>query len=178
MEGLGWGAALAGRARIGDRAGAEAMLAEHPAALEPPQDLTALRPGMWSRFAATAEALVLLDRGEDARRFIPALNECIDRGTVLRWTDNGLFQSVLAMIVATGDDAQEADRHFKRALDLAELLGHRIEQAEVRRLWGEALLERRDSKRARPLIEEAAARYERLDMVRHVDIAGSRLAEI
>ena len=82
------------------------------------------------------------------------------------------------MIVATGDDAQEADRHFKRALDLAELLGHRIEQAEVRRLWGEALLERRDSKRARPLIEEAAARYGRLDMVRHVDIAGSRLAEI
>lgn len=178
MEGLGWGAALAGRARIGDRAGAEAMLKEHPAALEPPSDSAVLRPGAWNRLASTAEALVLLDRGEEARRFTPLLHECLDRGSVLRWSNSGLFHTVLAMVAATGDDAEEADRHFKAALDLAERLGHRIEEAEIRRVWGDALLERGDGKRARPLFDAAATRYERLRMPRHVDLVRARLARV
>jgi hypothetical protein len=175
MEGLGWGAALVGRARIGDLAGAAAMLSEHPAATEPPAKTSVLRPGVWSRLAGTAEALVLLGRSEEARRFLPILREGMARGAVLRWTDGGFFQTTVAIVAATDSSAQTIDGEFQAALDLAVLHGHRIEEAEVRRAWGENLLRRGDRNRAVPLLEAAAARYGELNMPRHVEIARSLL---
>ena len=177
FAGQAWGALFLARARMGDRASAEAMLLDRPDVLEPPGP-PPRSIGTWERLSATAEGLVLLGRAEEASAFYPALLEQLDHGTVLRGFDGRLVRAVAAMVAGAAGNWNEADSHYRATLELADRRPHPIEQAEVRRTWAEALLRREgpgDRSRAFELLGDAAQRYQELGMPRHREMTEAAL---
>ena len=169
---VGWASLLLGLARAGRTDDASALLERSPQHVEPPGSTAALWPGAWNRVSATAECLLLLGRVEEAGRFLPVLEEGLRRGAVLRWIDGGFFQTTVARVVAAAGDAAGSDARFEAALALAERFGHRIEQAEIRRHWGQACLDRPgNAERGRELLAAAAAGYRALGMAGHAERA-------
>ena len=74
-----------------------------------------------------------------------------------------------------------AERHFHRSLDVAKALPHRIDQADVRRLYALMLVQRGasgDNLHARRLLIEASALYRDIGMPRHLRMAQSMLTDL
>ena len=174
-----WSAALLFRARTGDVSGAEALLAERPEFLRLPDNGATWPIAAWDRISATAEALVVLGRFDEAARFHPTLAAYCGRGAVLRWLDGRFHQTVLAMTAAAAGRWDEAEDLFTAALALAERLPHTIEQADTRRDWATALVRRNaagDRARALELLAEAAEHYRGLGMPSHDAAARAQIA--
>lgn len=127
------------------------------------------------RFAvlAAAEGLAVLGAHAEAAALAGAVDTALATGLVLTGVDLRLVHTV-AGLVATNPDV--ADGHFGAAVDQADTLPHRVEAAEARRFWGEALLRRGERARARELLTEAAERYRRLGMPAHRTLTAARLA--
>jgi DNA-binding winged helix-turn-helix (wHTH) protein/tetratricopeptide (TPR) repeat protein len=169
-----WSGLLLISARGGDRARAEALLAGRSA---PEPEVVRRRSGGWERMAAIAEALVLLDRHEDAARFLPALSAHLQHQVIC---GGRLLDATVAVVAAAAGKWAEAERHFQTAIELADLLPHRFAQADVRQDWARALLRRGasgDRERACQLLCDAAERYEQMGMDRHRDVAKSILGD-
>ncbi len=170
---VGWGSLILGLARVGKVEEANALLTSSPQHGVPPESYAALWPGVWNRLSATAECLLLLGRSEEAQRFLPVLEEGLRRGAVLRWIDGGLFHTTVARVGALSGGVSQIDARFEEALALAQRIGHRIEQAEIQRFWGEAFLARPDgSERGTQLLAGAAAGYRELGMIEYAERAG------
>src|SRR5580704_6206903 len=68
---------------------------------------------------------------------------------------------------------EAAEDHFQTALQQAEALPHRLEQAEIRRFNAMMLMDRAapgDRERARALLSQARESYTRIGMPRHVEM--------
>jgi hypothetical protein len=77
------------------------------------------------------------------------------------------------MAAAAGSHWDVAEAHFLTALEQAEKLPHRPEQANTRRHYGAMLLRRGgpgDADRAGQLLSEAEALYRAMGMPRHVEL--------
>ena len=93
------------------------------------------------------------------------------QGTVVLW-DLGLVEKAAGIAAAAGKAWADATMHFENALRQADEIPHRVEQPEVRRWYTWMLLDRGepgDRERARKLLTEARAAYEKVGMPRHVE---------
>ena len=137
--------------------------------------------GQWTGFLMATEALALLGAREQAAARYDLVVEAMEAGNVLRGYDNRLLHAVAGLAAAAAERWDTAEDHFQRGLDLAESLPHRLDQADIRRLYARMLVERGssgDRAIAHRLLTEAAALYERLGMPRHLDLARTLLAEL
>lgn len=88
--------------------------------------------------------------------------------------DIALWRKTAGIAAACMDDWPGAEAHFAVAIEQADRLPHRIEQADVRRWYGWALLKRGEASgrdAAVALLEESLRRYEAIGMAGHAGIA-------
>jgi len=136
--------------------------------------------GQWTGFLMATEALALLGDNEQAAARYDLVVEAMQAGNVLRGYDNRLLHAVAGLAAAAAERWDTAEDHFRRGLDLAETLPHRLDQADIRRLYARMLAERDsapDRALAHRLLTEAAALYGQIGMPRHLHLAQRLLAD-
>ena len=136
--------------------------------------------GTWNMLFGFAEALYLIGRTEEAAAFLPLILEALDLGEDWVALDGRLIRTRAGIAAAAGRRWEEAERHYRAALDLAVTNGYRIEQADVHRLHGLMLLGRDlpgDRERARDLLHEAVRIYEDIGMPRFVALVDVMLVK-
>jgi DNA-binding CsgD family transcriptional regulator len=134
--------------------------------------------GQWTGFLMATEALALLGANEQAAARYDLVVDAMRAGNVLRGYDNRLLHGVAGLAAAAAERWDTAEDHFRRAMELAEALPHRLDQADVRRLYARILAERGsagDRALARRLLAEAAALYAEIGMPRHLHLAQTLL---
>jgi len=92
-----------------------------------------------------------------------------------------LLDRVAGIAAQASGDYDRAEAHFVRALEQAETLPHRLEQAENRRFYAGLLAERAapgDRDEAARLYAEAVERYSAMKMPRHAEMARRGLVSI
>lgn len=139
------------------------------------------RPSMGDRLLAVAgaEAWSVIGEYAEAAALYPQITDAIADGSLIAWDDLRLLPAAAGVSAAAGGQWELAEAHFAEALRQADTLPHRLEQPETRRLWAEALLDRRapgDTHRARKLLREALDAYRRLGMPRHAALTEADLA--
>ena len=128
----------------------------------------------------SVEPLAILGKDTEASLLYERVADAASAGTPVYGYASGLVEKTAGISAAAGGRADAAVRHFEAALALAHDLDLRTEQAEVRCWYARMLLgrdERGDRERARQLLSEARAGYERIGMAKHVEMADAlRLA--
>jgi class 3 adenylate cyclase/tetratricopeptide (TPR) repeat protein len=125
--------------------------------------------GTWNMMFGFTEALYLIGRTEEAAAFLPLILEALDLGDEWIAFDGRLIRTRAAISAAAGRSWDEAERHYRAALEVAVASGYRIEQADVQRLNARMLLDRDeagDRERARSLLQEAMRTYDDLGIPR------------
>ncbi len=92
-----------------------------------------------------------------------------------------LLQTTAGIGASCRRDWDHAEEHFRKALDQAERIPFKSEQADARRWYADMLLERAapdDPARAHRLLEEARTIYEEIGMPRHVGLTEALLARV
>ncbi|MGH9008361.1 MAG: tetratricopeptide repeat protein [Acidimicrobiia bacterium] len=105
----------------------------------------------------------------------PLVRWCAERtgNVVLMQPDCRLLERGAGMAAAAGSNWDVAEAHFLTALEQAEKVPHRPEQANTRRFYADMLLRRAgpgDADRAGQLLAEAEALYRAMGMPRHVEL--------
>jgi DNA-binding CsgD family transcriptional regulator/tetratricopeptide (TPR) repeat protein len=137
--------------------------------------------GQWTGFLMVTEALAVLGAKEQAAARYDLVVEAMEAGNVLRGYDNRLLQAVAGVAAAAAERWDVAEGHFRRGLDQADALPHRLDQADIRRLYARMLAERDgagDRATAARLLAEAAARYRAIGMPRHLHLSQALLASL
>jgi tetratricopeptide (TPR) repeat protein len=179
FAGIDWSWLFFWKAYAGDRNVAAAMLEERWDNL--PRPGQANTDGAWLMLGAVVEGLAVLGEREEAARLYPLILEAIDTGTIIRWPDARLLQSVAGMAAAAGKQWDKAATHYQTALRQAHELPVIIEQPEVRRWYARMLIDRNapgDRDKARELLTEAIAMYRRIGMPKHVEMAQALLSQL
>jgi TolB-like protein len=104
------------------------------------------------------EALVVSGHHDEAATLYPAMKDFLDRGLGVVAFTYGLHERFAGMAAAAGHDHDAAETHYKKALELAERLPHRVDQARVRYWYARMLLDRAgaaDVVRAEKMLAEA-----------------------
>jgi DNA-binding CsgD family transcriptional regulator/tetratricopeptide (TPR) repeat protein len=164
-------------AYLGEQTRCRAMLSGPLQELPPPGRPRTL--GQWTGLLMATEALALLGDNEQAAARYDLVVEALQAGNVLRGYDNRLLQAVAALAAAAAARWDTAEDHFQHGLDLAETLPHRLDQADIRRLYARMLTDRGgagDRALARRLLTQAAALYSEIGMPRHLHLAQTMLA--
>jgi DNA-binding CsgD family transcriptional regulator/tetratricopeptide (TPR) repeat protein len=164
-------------AYLGDQARCRAMLLDP--ALEAPAPGHPSSLGQWTGYLMATEALALLGDNEQAAARYDLVVEAMQAGNVLRGYDNRLLHPVAGVAAAAAQRWDTAEGHFQRGLELAEALPHRLDQADIRRLYAHMLTERggaSDRAAARQLLIEAAGLYSAIGMPRHLHLVQAMLA--
>src|SRR5205085_10863446 len=123
------------RAYAGQRDEALAMLeAQRP---QLPRSGEAAGMGPWLMLLAAVEGLVVLGEREQAAALYPIVHHCMDRTRVVNAypDDAKLLDRMAGMAAAAGSQWEAAEAHFTTALEQAERLPHRPEQAHTRRFY-------------------------------------------
>ena len=131
--------------------------------------------GSWAMLWAFIESHIMLNDLDSAADLYPLMRWCAERtgNVVLMQPDCRLLERGAGMAAAAGGNWDVAEVHFLTALDQAEKLPHRPEQANVRRWYADMLLRRGgrgDAERAGQLLAEAGAQYQAMGMPRHVEL--------
>jgi DNA-binding CsgD family transcriptional regulator len=140
--------------------------------------------GQWTLALFGAEAVGVLKDSERSRGMYALVVEALATGTVLRVGDGALLQRAAGIAAAAAGLYEQAEHHFEEALRQARELPHLMERPTVRHFYARFLMERGgsgDAERAGSLLDEAAAGYRSIGMVRHlewVDTLRSRLGEM
>lgn len=137
--------------------------------------------GQWTGLLMATEALALLGAREQAAARYDLVLDAMQAGNVLRGYDNRLLQAVAGLAAAAAERWDTAEDHFRRGLELAEALPHRLDQADIRRMYARMLTERDgagDREIARRLLAEAAALYGEIGMPRHLRLVQALLADL
>jgi DNA-binding CsgD family transcriptional regulator len=164
-------------AYLGDQAGCRAMLPDPAVKVAPAGHPSSL--GQWTGHLMAVEALALLGANEQAAARYDLVVEAMRAGNVLRGYDNRLLQPVAGLAAAAAQRWDTAEGHFRQGLELAEALPHRLDQADIRRLYAHMLTKRDgagDRAAARQMLTEAAALYSAIGMPRHLRLAQTMLA--
>jgi serine/threonine protein kinase/tetratricopeptide (TPR) repeat protein len=104
------------------------------------------------------EALVLIGREDEAAQLYPAIQEIVAEEVGVQSFTYGFHQRFAGIAAAAAGDWTAAEQHLATALEMAEELEHRVEQARVRYWYARMLLARGgdgDPGRAGDLLDEA-----------------------
>ena len=125
------------------------------------------------------EGLALVDMRREAFKLYPRLEDMINSGgAVMPFHCDRLLQTAAGIAATAGGQWDKAEGHYRKAMEQARDLPHRLEQPEVRRFYAEMLLERGapgDRETARALLSEALAIYRELGMPKHIEMAEALL---
>jgi class 3 adenylate cyclase/tetratricopeptide (TPR) repeat protein len=177
--GLAWAGLFLGKAYVGDRDSALAVLEQSREKLPRPGRANVI--GAWEMLFAAVEGLAVLGEREKAAKLYPLVLEAFDTGCVAKPPMPGLLQTVAGMAAAAGEQWEKAEEHYKEALRLAHELPVVSEQPEVRRWYARMLIDRNapgDREKARELLTEAIAMYRRIGMPKHVEMAEALLSQL
>jgi hypothetical protein len=164
-------------AYAGDRAGAFAVLDEKRTLL--PRSGQPNTVGSWLMLPLVLEGLVILGERSQAGNLYPLVRELIDTEAVAPWPISRFTRTIAGIAAAAASEWEAAEEHFQIALQQAESLPHRLEQAEIRRFHAMMLMDRAapgDREKAQTLLNEALESYERIGMLRHVEMTQALLA--
>ena len=131
--------------------------------------------GPWAMLWGFLEGHIVLGNLDAAAELYPLIRWCAERtgNLILMQPDCRLLERGSGMAAAAGSSWDVAEAHFLTALEQAEKLPHRPEQANTRRQYGAMLLRRGgpgDAERAGQLLSEAEALYRAMGMPRHVEL--------
>src|ERR1700730_14794248 len=177
-RGTGVGTFFRQMAYVGDHAGASAILHEKRAWL--PRSGQQNNTGSWWMLALVIEGLYMLGEHSQARELYPLARELVDTGAVVLWPICRFTHTVAGIAAAAAHQWEAAEDHFQTALQQAEAVPHRLEQAEIRRFHAMMLIDRAapgDREKARRLLVEAGETYTRIGMRRHSEITQTLLDE-
>ena len=175
-RGTGVGTFFRQMAYVGDHAGASAILHEKRAWL--PRSGQQNNTGSWWMLALVIEGLYMLGEHSQARELYPLARELVDTGAVVLWPICRFTHTVAGIAAAAAHQWEAAEDHFQTALQQAEAVPHRLEQAEIRRFHAMMLIDRAapgDREKARRLLVEAGETYTRIGMRRHSEITQTLL---
>jgi hypothetical protein len=116
------------------------------------------------------ERLVILGEQMQAAQLYPLARELVATGAVALWPIFRFTQTVAGMAAWAARQWEAAEDHFQTALQQAEAIPHRLEQAEIRRFHALMLLDRAapgDRERAHRLLRQAQETYEQIGMRAH-----------
>ena len=133
--------------------------------------------GSWMLVFSAVEALVVIGERSEAAALYPLVVEAIETGMVLDGyggdIQGRLLHTLAGMAAGAGGRWDQAETHFRQALDQAEALGLRMERPDLLRFYAGMLTERgrpEDEPRIRELLREALETYGSLSMPRHEDV--------
>ena len=176
LLGSGVGTLFRQMAYGGDRAGALAILDEKRKWL--PGSGRPNTSGSWSMLALAVEGLAILGENSRAGQLYPLVLELVNTGAVVLWPIFRFTHTVAGMAAAAARQWKAAEDHFQTALQQAESVPHRLEQAEIRRFHAMMLTDRAapgDREEARRLLGEARAIYTHIGMPRHIEMTKTLL---
>jgi class 3 adenylate cyclase/tetratricopeptide (TPR) repeat protein len=136
--------------------------------------------GTWNMLFGFTEALYLAGEGEEAAALLPLIGQALAMGHEWMTFDGRLIQTRAGIAAAAARRWEQAGDHYQAALQVAEALGSRIEQADLRRLHARMLLDRDqpgDRARARALLSKAGDAYRAIGMPRYEALISTLLAE-
>jgi class 3 adenylate cyclase/tetratricopeptide (TPR) repeat protein len=182
-----WAFLFLAKAYAGEKDAALALLEQTRGNL--PRPGQANTDGAWTMLFGVVEGLAVLGERDEAAKLHPLVLEAIDTGTLMRWADARLLQSIAGMAAAAGGQWDRAEEHYQTALRQAHEVPVVMEQPEVRRWYTRMLIDRdapgdpstgsgRDRDKARELLTEAIAMYRRIGMPKHVEMAEALLREL
>jgi hypothetical protein len=169
--GTGVGALFRQMAYAGDHTGASALLHERRALL--PRSGRPNTMGSWWMLVLVIEGLVVLGEQPQAGQFYPLVRELVSTGAVVLWPIFRFTHTVAGMAAAAAHRWEVAEDHFRTALQQAEAVPHRLEQAEIRRFNAMMLMDRGakgDREKARRLLGEAGETYAQIGMRAHREL--------
>ncbi len=137
--------------------------------------------GAWCVLLGATEALAILGERDRAAELYSMLERAIDTGTLIPPYVPRLLQTTAGIGASCLRDWDRAEGHFREALEQAERIPFKCEQADARRWYADMLLERGapdDTARAHRLLEEARTIYEQIGMPRHVGLTEDLLARV
>jgi tetratricopeptide (TPR) repeat protein len=176
LRGAGVGTLFRKMAYLRDRTGALAVLDEKRAWLP-----CSGRPntiGSWWMLALVVEGLVILGEKSEAGHLYPLVRELVDTGAVVLWPIFRFTQTVAGIAASAASQWEAAEDHFHSALQQAESIPHRLEQAEIRRFHAMMLIDRAapgDRDKAQRLFGEALETYSKIGMPRHIKMTDALL---
>ena len=128
--------------------------------------------GSWAVLMGAVEGLVVLGERDQAAELYPLVGWCIERtaNVIHMQPDCPLVERLAGIAATAGANWDAAERHFATALEQAETLPNRAEQAHTRRWYADMLLRRGrsgDRDAALGLLADAGSRYQAMGMPRH-----------
>jgi hypothetical protein len=175
-RGMGAGTFFRQMAYAGDREGALAILHEKRAWL--PRRGQPNTMGSWWMLALVVEGLVILGEHSKAGELYHLVRELVDTGAVMLCPIFRFTHTVAGMAASAARQWEAAEDHFQTAMQQAESIPHRLEQAEIRRFHAMMLMDRAaagDRQEARRLLGEAREIYTQIGMPRHIEMTDTLL---
>jgi tetratricopeptide (TPR) repeat protein len=171
IEGFGVGTLFRQMAYVGDRDAALVTLEEKRTQL--PRSGQQNTRGRWLMLALVIEGLVMFGEQSRAAQLYPLARELIGTGAVLLGPIFRFTHTIAGIAAAAGRQWEAAEDHLRIALEQAETVPQRLEQAEIRRFHAMMLIDRAapgDRKRAQTLLNEALETYTHIGMLRHIEM--------
>jgi tetratricopeptide (TPR) repeat protein len=176
FDGFGVGMLLRHSAYRGDRARTLALFAQTKDKL--PRFGMPSPVGAWGLLMLAIEALVVIGEGGLAAELYPLALQGVDTCVVCLEIVSRFPQTVAGLAAAAGEQWDEAEAHFQIAMRQSVEFPYRLEQTEIRRFYGQMLIERNntgDRDKARTMLGEAIEGYSKIGMPRHTDITRTLL---
>jgi tetratricopeptide (TPR) repeat protein len=179
IRGFGEGTLFRQMAYAGDRDGALAIFNERRECL-PVLGQKNVR-GSWWMLALVVEGLYIIGERSQAGQLYPLVREFIATGTVTLWSLARFTQTIAGIAAASARQYENAEEHFRIAMQQAESFPDQLEQAEIRRFHAMMLIDRAagdDYEKARKLLGEATDTYGSIGMRRHIEMTRALLDKI
>jgi tetratricopeptide (TPR) repeat protein len=179
IRGFGEGTLFRQMTYAGDRDGALAIFNERRECLPVPGQKNVR--GSWWMLALVVEGLFLIGERSQAGQLYPLVREMIATGTVTLWSLARFTQTIAGIAAASAGQYENAEEHFRIAMQQAESFPDQLEQAEIRRFHAMMLIDRAagdDREKARKLLGEATDTYRSIGMPRHIEMTRALLDKI
>jgi len=176
---LPWGYVMLARALLGDAEGVRATWEGHRAALPSPGEPVAM--GRATAAACAVEALCTCGMWDQASSLYGLLGQLRAQGLAVFPWHLRLVDTALCLSAAAGGRWDDAERHHRDALRMAERMDAPLDTADLQRLHAAALLRRDgdgDAARARTMLDAAHATYARLGVRGHQRLVEEMLAAL
>jgi tetratricopeptide (TPR) repeat protein len=178
LRGAGIGTFFRQLSYDGDRAAASALLRDKGSWL--PRSGQPNPMGSWWLLANVIEGLVMLGEQSHAGQFYPLARELINTGAVVFWPIFRFTHTVAGIAASAAQNWDVAEQHFQTAMHQAEVIPHRLEQAEIHRFHAMMLMDRAlpgDRTRVQTLLNAAIESYQHIGMPRHSEITKALLRQ-
>ena len=96
------------------------------------------------------------------------------------WPISRFTHTIAGVAAGSARQWEAAEEHFQTAMQQAEAVPHRLEQAEIRRFHAMMLIDRAapgDRKKAQTLLREALETYTHIGMPRHIEMTRTLLGQ-